>query len=471
MEYTVLVRVVKELTQHLAGARVERVYQGSEGILIVLSHAAARSVLLISPDRAMPRLHLVSEKPPAIETAHPFVLYLRSHVSGARIVSIEVLDQDRIVALRLRQMKEEYRLLFELFGGSANLFLLNASNTILSTYHPIHLIDHAERSFCIGMTYHPPVTRPLQQPETPCASEPAAQAVSVNREVELHYAALSEKRSNNALRLEIASCLKKAIAKTEKLVAALTADLAHARRLSEYKQAGDLILANLKELRTGMARAELAGYDGMRVAVDLDPKRSPSRNAEMYFKKYKKAKTGLDVIARRLHRTEEETVLLRSLHTQLETAQSLDDLNDLRRELAVRGYMRARRGETPDALTKAKPQPYRTVLFQGWEILIGRNAAGNDHLSTKVARSDDLWLHAEGMPGSHVLVRNPGKGEVPHDVLLKAASLAAYHSKGRTAAKVSVTYTRAGLVKKPKGAKSGLVTLSERKSVMVRPAE
>ena len=102
---------------------------------------------------------------------------------------------------------------------------------------------------------------------------------------------------------------------------------------------------------------------------------------------------------------------------------------------------------------------------------MGKSAAGNDHITTKLARPDDLWLHAEGMAGSHVLIRNPGRTEVPSGVLMKAASLAAYHSKGRSAGKVPVAYTRAKFVKKPKGAKPGLVTLSERKTVMATPAE
>jgi predicted ribosome quality control (RQC) complex YloA/Tae2 family protein len=102
---------------------------------------------------------------------------------------------------------------------------------------------------------------------------------------------------------------------------------------------------------------------------------------------------------------------------------------------------------------------------------VGKSASGNDHITTKLARPDDLWLHAEGMPGSHVLVRNPGRADIPQDVFMKAAALAAFYSKGRKAAKVPVTYARARFVKKPKGAKPGLVTLSKRNTVMAVPEE
>jgi predicted ribosome quality control (RQC) complex YloA/Tae2 family protein len=89
----------------------------------------------------------------------------------------------------------------------------------------------------------------------------------------------------------------------------------------------------------------------------------------------------------------------------------------------------------------------------------------------KIARPEDIWLHAEGLPGSHVLIRNPGGRDIPSEVFFKAASLAAYYSKGRNSGKVSVTYTRAGLVRKPKGAKPGLVMLTDRKSIMVKPQD
>jgi predicted ribosome quality control (RQC) complex YloA/Tae2 family protein len=102
---------------------------------------------------------------------------------------------------------------------------------------------------------------------------------------------------------------------------------------------------------------------------------------------------------------------------------------------------------------------------------VGANAAANDELTVKLARPDDLWLHAEGLPGSHVLVRNPMKTDVPPDILLKAAALAALHSKGKTAGKVPVTYTFARFVRKPKGAKPGLVHLSRRRTLMVKPGD
>lgn len=118
----------------------------------------------------------------------------------------------------------------------------------------------------------------------------------------------------------------------------------------------------------------------------------------------------------------------------------------------------------------SKGRPYRTVNVEGWEVLIGRGDEDNDHLTFDVAAPHDLWLHvAGGTPGSHVVLRNPEKGEVPRPVIERAAELAAWYSKARGAPRVEVHVCRASDVSKPRGAPRGLVELAKWKSVKVKP--
>ena len=118
----------------------------------------------------------------------------------------------------------------------------------------------------------------------------------------------------------------------------------------------------------------------------------------------------------------------------------------------------------------SKGQPYRTVIVEGWEVLVGRSSEDNDHLSLHVAEPGDLWLHvAGGTAGSHVVVRNPDALEVPRSVLERAAALAAWHSKARGAPRVEVHYCHARDVSKPRGAPAGLVELRKWKSLKVVP--
>lgn len=118
----------------------------------------------------------------------------------------------------------------------------------------------------------------------------------------------------------------------------------------------------------------------------------------------------------------------------------------------------------------SKGKPYRTVLLEGFEVLIGRGAEDNDHLTFDVAKPHDVWMHvAGGTPGSHVVIRNPDKIEVPRAVIEAAAAAAAWYSKARGSPRIEVHYCRAGDVNKPRGAPAGRVEISKYKSVKVRP--
>ena len=118
----------------------------------------------------------------------------------------------------------------------------------------------------------------------------------------------------------------------------------------------------------------------------------------------------------------------------------------------------------------SKGRPYRTILVDGFEVLIGRGSEENDTLTFEIGEPQDLWLHvAGGTPGSHVIVRNPDKVEVPRDVVERAAAAAAWYSKARNAAKVEVHVCRVADVSKPRGAPTGLVELARWKSMRVRP--
>jgi len=472
LDFQILSQVIQELSELLSNARVERVLQGPEGGLYLLFQRDRKKyTLLLSPDRSLPRMHLVSEKPRSVSTPHPFILTLKSLLAGVRLKSVSLLNADRIVEMCFARSSEVQRLVFELTGSSANLFFLDTDLRIVAAYHPVPLTEHARRTLLPGAHYALPWKRTNLAPDKPLPV--ADEVLSPNKRAEVFYAHLAGEQHLSRLRSEVDAGIRKAAARIERKRAALADDLASAEHADEFKEAGDLILANLRNLKTGMDHAELMGYDGRITFVKLDPKRSPSKNAELKFKAYKKAKAGQQIISSRLQDAVEEASYLRARLDSAEKAEDASALNAVRSDLAARGYL----GEKRSGTEKGKASPpkkvsgFRTVVLRGWEILVGSSATGNDYITTKLARPDDLWLHAEGLPGSHVLVRNAKRGEIPADVLMKAAALAAHYSKGRNADKVPVTYTQARHVKKPKGAKPGLVTLSERKTVMVRPED
>ncbi len=480
MDFQILQKVVDELTSLIVGARVDRLYQGGGGELYLVLHRRRKNViLLISPDRSMPRLHLVSKKPPAVHALSKFVQYLKSRVTGAVVSSIGLLNEDRIVEICFAKAGAECRLVVELTGSSANLILTDASYAILSVHHPVAFAENASRPLVPGLQYVSPAKRPRGTVPMDKTLDAATQASLptddadrvFNRAAEDFYERLIEQRHTAALRSRLSSVIRQALSKTERRSAALSEDLRSADRADEYREAGELILSHLRKLATGMKHADLAGYDGRTITVRLDPQRSPVQNAERYFKKYKKAKAGLDIISTRLHQSREEASYLKSLSIALEHAQDSNALAQIQAELVAQRYLMQPENGANAGRSEPRAEPFRKILYLGWEVLVGKSASGNDYITMKLARPDDLWLHAEGMPGSHVLIRNPGRADIPEEVFMKAAALAAFYSKGRKAAKVPVTYTRARFVKKPRGAKPGLVMLMERKVVMAVPEE
>jgi predicted ribosome quality control (RQC) complex YloA/Tae2 family protein len=467
MRYETLLPVVEELARLLPGARVDRVLQGKDRHLyLLLRNAGKNFTLLISPDRSLPRLHLASLKPQADSDPHPFVLNLRSRLGGARVAGVALLNQDRVVDVRFAKLADHYHLIFELTGPSANLFFTDAESRIISCFYPAAVSESAARLLLPGALYVLPGKKPSTAPGKTVPGKD--ESLSPNRSAEEYYERLAKEQQAKAVKSSLRSSITKTLARVERRRTALISDLETARQSEEYRLKGDLVLANLRELKTGMSSADLAGYDGTRTTVELDPRQTPAGNAALYFKKYKKARAGMPFITTRLKEAEEETAYLQSLLDELEQATDLDVLTGIQSGFLDRGYAKKGSRIKRTAASGIPAGVIRTV-FRGWEIFVGKSAAGNDHLTTKLARPDDLWLHAEGLPGSHVLIRNPQKTEIPSDILVKAASLAAAHSRGKSADKVPVTYTPARFVRKPKGAKPGLVTLSRRRTIMVKP--
>ena len=473
--------VIDELSHLITGARVERVYEGiGRALYILLRRNRKHYYLLLSPDRSMPRLHLVTKKPASVASPCGFSLYLRSHATGGGITMVSLLNQDRVAEIRLSRQGAGYRLLFELIGPAANILITDEFLKILAVYYPIPLGDSVKRPIVPGIQYIPLEKRsPRTHSTISCAGlrgdqEPSREqrgSLGANREAELFFDRLIQNKDFDSFRTRLRSLVKKTLAKTERRIEALSVDLNAAGQAEEYKKAGDLILANLHRLERGREQVELRGHDGETILLRLDPKRSPAGNAELYFKKYKKAKTGREIIATRLKQAGDEASLLRSFLSGLEQADSSDALIRIHSDLVANGYLPGEAKKKSKQCSMPAPASFRKIEYQGLDILVGKSAAGNDYLTTKIARPNDLWLHAEGLPGSHVLIKNPEGRDIPPDVFSKAASLAAFNSKGKAAGKVAVTYTLAGLVKKPKGAKPGLVTLRERKTIMAVPQE
>ena len=240
----------------------------------------------------------------------------------------------------------------------------------------------------------------------------------------------------------------------------------------KYKIYGDLLTANLYRIEQGMSAVTVENYyseNYEEIKIDLKPELSPSRNAQRYYKLYTKAKTAEEHSSRQLKDAEEELSYLETVLDAVTRASSYADIGEIREELAEQGYISS--GNPKKKKAQQKSRPLEFISSDGYTILVGRNNKQNDELTIKTAYSTDMWLHTKVIPGSHVIIRTNGTGEVPDNTLVEAATIAAYYSKAQKPKGVGVDYTLIKNIRKPNGAKPGFVIYETNYTVYVDPDE
>ena len=281
--------------------------------------------------------------------------------------------------------------------------------------------------------------------------------------------------------------------------AKLVAESSEFARADEYQRMGEALVAHQPEIPRGATEATLpdpAQGEEATLIIPLDPAVPLAVNAERFFKAARRGRRGAMRVTARLAETVAELERAQAWGRRVAAARHLEEFDSLRREidgiprlLAPRDRAvldavepsaapvgRAGGGRTAGAPAPAGkkrntgPAPRRFISSEGLPILVGRDNEGNDHLTLHLSRSEDLWLHTEGFPGSHVVIRVQNRtGGIPRRTLIEAAQLAAYYSQARTHGKVAVSYTLRKYVRKPRKSPPGLVTITQVKTIVVSP--
>ena len=314
---------------------------------------------------------------------------------------------------------------------------------------------------------------------------PAADAC---RAVDECYAFRLTAMEQDELRRRLARALGSALKRLRRKADALQADLDEAARAEEYRVFGELLTAHLHMVEQG-SQAVVPNYyeGGAPVVIPMDPALHPAVNAQKYFKRYNKARTARKAVQEQLETVRTDIAYLEQALMHVETASSLAALQDVEAELMAAGVpggakggeparrrppARGRTGKSAGRQTRSVSAPLAARASDGSRILVGRSNRQNDHLTFKTARPDDIWLHVKNAPGAHVILQPAGGGSAPSDTALReAAALAAYFSSARGAGNVPVDWTRARHVRKPKGARPGMVIYDHHQTIYVTPDE
>ncbi len=231
------------------------------------------------------------------------------------------------------------------------------------------------------------------------------------------------------------------------------------RQASALRRKGELLLAYAPSVQDGADSTRLDGQD-----IRLDPNLTPTENAQSYFKRYRSAQSAGRKIPGLMRQAELQAEFVGQALVDLELAQSESELAGLERVFAEVGLLSSRKRRPGDA-TRIRP---RSFQVDGWQVLLGRNATQNEHLTFKIAGPDDLWVHARGVPGAHVVVRSQ-RGDVPECVIRSAARLAAGFSGARFDANVDVDVTRRKFVRRTRGGQPGQVSYRLERTYRVSP--
>lgn len=562
--------VLHELRPQLIGARIDKVQQPARDQIVLLLRGNLR--LLLNAGANQPRIQLTNILRDNPAQPPMFCMLLRKHLVGARVLSIEQPDLERMVILTLQCTDEfgeisQKQLVLECMGRRSNLVLLDAQGRIVECLRRVDADLSATRQLLPGLFYHLPTPLDklslLSQEEDSLAlaqrGGDAEQAVDkwvldhytgispliarefafrVGHETDVRFGALNDTQRGalvqefsdtaNAVKednympvilyrdgkpvdftyrpiaqygaetqvetresfsqmldefydarerqelsarrgRELTHAVTVARDRMARKAENLKHDYAATQKRDEFRLRGDLITANLYRMKSGekVLHAENYYEDGCPIIdIPLDLLLSPQQNAAKNYKQYNKLKTAEFHLREQIEKAENERAYLESVLQELSQAETEQEFNEIRRELQETNYIRKSSGKKE--LKRAfSPRTFKTS--SGLEVLVGRSNVQNDQL-TKKADKRDYWFHTQHIHGSHVILRCAGLTPSDDD-LREAAMLASYFSQAKESSSVPVDYCPVKFVKKPAGARPGMVTYDNYRTLYVTPEE
>jgi predicted ribosome quality control (RQC) complex YloA/Tae2 family protein len=454
-------RVLTEIAPILHGGWIQKIQQPTPDTLVLEIRVPGQTHhLLISsrPDTA--RLHLTNHPLQNPPTPPAFCQFLRAHFQGARLTDICQVPNDRIVEIHCACKAGAQTIVCELTGKKANILALDAGRLILR--------DLANRRDLVGQLYTYPAQRgrDRQEPLSNRFTGALGGNSPISAEIDAYYrdqeSTLAVDHAKEA-RLRV---LRSTLKKEQRRIEAWREDLDRAAKYRDYARYGELIKANLGTIAKGTDHITVADYFDERlpeVTIPLDRTKSPQGNMDDYFRKHRKHMAAERELTPRIKQAERELERFRAELSAIEQGTwtppaASHSGSSVMTRIKVRNNRQS--GEAQ------RRGPFRRFISaDGLPIFVGRNARENDELTFGLAKSDDLWLHARGTPGSHVVVRL-GKGtDPPPETLRDAATLALLYSDLKKSGKGEVIYTRRKWVKKAKGQAPGAVTVTQEKSL------
>jgi len=470
--------ILEELS--LEGHQIQKAVQSAYDVVCLkLYGKTGAKNLLISLSPGACRLHETFRSVPKSDRPLRFAEFLNSKIVNGRIEEALQLGDNRIVRVLVRQADADQRsarfyLYIRLWSNAANMIVTDEDGTILDAMKRL-----PKKGEITGGRYAPEIGTPANKEyfirdfEEESLTDFPLDA-SFNQKIDILYSQQGGSLSLDALREEARRNYEGRIgrlkASLEKLMAK-EAEFSTADKLREY---GDIILANLGDIKPGDEWLEAKNFyaaneevqeevhgeaQGALIRIKLDSRKNPAAVAEDYYAQYRKAKSGLEEI--RAEREQGEKELAHLEHTLNTLLEETNPLN-LHKLLKTGGK------PAPPTRKEDAKRPGLSFRRKDWLIIVGRDAAENDALLRKHVKGNDLWLHARDFPGSYVFIKQRAGKTVPLDILLDAGNLAIFYSKGRNNGEGDLFYTPVKYLRRAKDGPKGLVIPTQEKNLHVR---
>ncbi len=452
--------LISEIRTDLSGGIIKNIDQRDANTLIFeIVQGKQLHRLLFSAHRQFTRVHLVQQKKQRTKMPPGFCQQLRAHLRHKRIERIQQKNNDRIIEISCAWSKESpntMRFVAELTGTCANFYLLDAKKHILGMLRQAP----ASRNLYPDARYAPPplhITTRFQETRIPPV---ASEAFPLNHAVETYFSELEQHENKTRVQKETLTHFDTAIKHFQKRLKHLKARANATEKSLQYRDYGEYLKYHLHEILPGASSFSYPGPHSPDQAeeslVSLNPALSATQNMAQFFKRYKKG------------------LRERSMHFKLqeETECKLNTLK-LGRKAVTEGAVLSledfplRSTQKKPQIKKTKKEPQVYLSSDKLRLMLGRNSLENDTLTFRIARGNDLWFHARGVSGSHLVVRMEKRKDLPPKTLLEAATLALYFSAYRKAGKGEVMYTHKKYLQRPKNGKPGSVICAQEKTLFI----
>ena len=462
LSLTELRAVFREMERRLPACNVREIRQPSDTCIWMSLRSPGENLALTLETRHGEARFLVAGDRPGTRTPPPsFLSKLRKDLTGARVSRVDMPRADRVIVFHFARGADETALIAEATGHHPNLFLATSDLTLVLAMNPTR--SH-QRQLISGLRYEPPPTPP---PDTEISRGSRLEGrSSPSLELAARYEAETRVHELERYRRILLKAINNETKRGRRKLENMREDLASAREFERFRLYGELLKLSLHEVSPGQTELQVPNsFDPsdspvtIPLRVDLDP----VANLNWLFRRYKKGTRSVPVIRARSSQEQQRLELLSALAADVAGAESDGQL----RESVAKAIGRFPwlPGLEPTASRKAaqdRPrQPYREFLSStGRRILVGRCSADNRTLTFQVAAPNDVWLHARGFSGSHVIIPLARNQEPDPTTLVEAAHLATQYSRGPKQGFSEVLWTRRKYVRARKGAPAGEVSVS-----------